>query len=143
MDYRHRPASFVEGALGLTFELVGEQHWQPRRKQDAGSVFVRAAPYTGGPRFRGWATTAEAAAAAIGASEALSGVRGLGNDFAKPSIGGVTVSVRAADGTYHGRPERGRTWERGPAPGSLSACSGIAPVPRLRYLRLAGPRAPA
>jgi hypothetical protein len=101
MDYRHRPASFVEGALGLTFELVGEHHWQPRGRQDAGSVFVRAAPYTGGSRFRGWATTAEAAGAAIGASEALSGVRGLGKDFAKPSIGGVTVSVPSADGTYH------------------------------------------
>jgi hypothetical protein len=102
MEYRHRPASFVEGELGLTFELVGEQQqWQPTGRQDAGSVFVRAAPYTGASRFRGWATTAEAAAEAIGAGEALSGDRGLGNDSAKPSIGGVSVSVRSADGTYH------------------------------------------
>jgi hypothetical protein len=114
MDYRHRPASFVEGALGLTFELVGEQHWQPRGRQDAGSVFVRAAPYTGASRFRGWATTAEAAAAAIGAGEALSGVRGHVNDFAKPSVGGVTVLVRWADRTYHtdtgGKPLGAEAW---------------------------------
>jgi Putative DNA-binding domain len=101
LDYRARPPTLVEDHLGLTFELVGEQHWQPRARQDRGSIFVRVAPYTGSERFQGWATTAGGAAAVIAAAEALSNVQGLAKDFAKPTMSGVTVSVRAVEGSYH------------------------------------------
>lgn len=87
--------------MGLTFELVAEGQWQPRFQQDRGSIFVRAAPYTGWARFQAWATTAEGAAAAIGAAEALSTIRGLANDFAKPDISGVSVATGAIQGAYH------------------------------------------
>jgi hypothetical protein len=101
LDYRTRPPSLVEDHIGLAFELVGEQHWQPLFTQDHGSIFVRVAPYTGSERFQGWATTAEGAAAAIAAAETLATVRGLGNDFAKPAPSGVTVDVRPVVGTFH------------------------------------------
>ena len=62
---------------------------------------MRAAPYTLSARFGSWATTDESAAAAIGAAESLARWKGLQNDFAKPYVNGVSVTVGPNQGTHH------------------------------------------
>lgn len=97
----------MEAGLGLRF----------KREADAlvpvlagrGIIYVRLVPYTLAPRFRDWATTADAAAAVLSAAEELSGLSGLANGWVIPETAGARIEGRAGDGCPALRRRRHRT----------------------------------
>ncbi|MDQ6749538.1 MAG: ATP-binding protein [Actinomycetota bacterium] len=89
----------VEAGLGLGFRQEGAL-LVPRLTGGAG-IHVRIAPYTVTPRFRDWATTADAAAAVLAAAEQLSSRRGLANDWVIPEMAGARIEVGLTTGARH------------------------------------------
>lgn len=87
LDPPTSPPLVINGlAIGAFFERVATQTMR-------GHIVVRMAPYTATPRFRGWATTTEAAARIVSAGEELSDVYGLTGDWLRPDPSGGTVAV--------------------------------------------------
>ena len=81
----------VVAKLGLRF-IVDQDGWRPHA-DDHGLVHVRIAPYTLSPRFRGWATTLDAAGSVRVAAETLADCHGLMPDWVTPEPAGATISV--------------------------------------------------
>lgn len=82
----------VSSGLGLSFEILGDGTCRPRLTGN-GHVFVRVAPYTLAPRFRGWATTLDAAGAVIEAGEELADRHGLTSSWIDPNPAGASIAV--------------------------------------------------
>jgi schlafen family protein len=95
-----RPLPLINDGLGLVFERVGEDRVQPR-PIGRGVVFVRVVPYTLVPRFRAWATTAEASSAVLAAAEGLAQRRGLDNSWKIPDPSGAAIQVPLEPGARH------------------------------------------
>jgi hypothetical protein len=89
-----RSHSLMRDRLDLKFvrDAHGEWRAQERTFQRA-SIFVRVAPFTLPARFRGWSTTAAAAASVLRAGEALTGRIGLGHDWPIPEPSGVAFTM--------------------------------------------------
>jgi hypothetical protein len=77
--------------LGLQFHT--QQNGLRPHAADHGLVHVRVAPYTLSPRFRGWATTLDAAGAVLEAAENLAGTHGLASNWLTPDPAGVSIEV--------------------------------------------------
>jgi hypothetical protein len=82
----------VSNGLGLRFEVLGDGTLRPQLTGN-GHVFVRVAPYTLAPRFRGWATTLDAAGAVIEAGEDLADRHGLTSTWVDPDPAGASIAV--------------------------------------------------
>ncbi|HEX3678854.1 MAG TPA: ATP-binding protein [Galbitalea sp.] len=83
----------VERALGLRF-VTGSAGGLSPELDGRGRVIVRIAPYTLSPRFRGWATTHDGAAAVIKSAEDLADFHGLAPGWATPDpAGAATIEV--------------------------------------------------
>jgi hypothetical protein len=94
------PLPLVADRLGLAFQPQPGGRVQPTTGAH-GRVFVRLAPYTLPAAFRGWATTAAASAAVLGAAEQASGMRGLGNDWTVPHPAGVSLTIGETPAIEH------------------------------------------
>jgi hypothetical protein len=77
--------------LGLVF-YSQQGGWRPNAI-DHGLVHVRLAPYTRSPRFRGWATTVDAATAVLTAAENLADCHGLAPGWVTPHPAGASIEV--------------------------------------------------
>jgi hypothetical protein len=95
-----RPLPLIADALGLQFERVAEDRLQPR-PTDGGAVVVRLVPYTLPPRYRDWATTADASAAVLGAAEELSDQHGLDPSWLMPHPSGSSLEISIAQSPRH------------------------------------------
>lgn len=91
-----RPLPLIKDGLGLGFGPTGTPLPTGRSM-----VFVRLVPYTLPPRFRGWATTAEASAAVLSGAEGLAQRRGLDNSWKIPDPAGVAIHVPLEPGARH------------------------------------------
>jgi Putative DNA-binding domain len=70
---------------------IGHFTEQVRMQTTRGQIVVRMAPYTPTPRFRGWATTTEAAARVVAAGEDLSDMHGMTGEWVWPDPSGATL----------------------------------------------------
>jgi hypothetical protein len=95
-----RPLPLIADGLGLAFERVDEHRVQPR-PNSRGNIYVRLAPYTLVPRFRGWVTTAAGSAAVLSAAEQLAHRPGLTTSWAIPDPAGVAIDVPLDRGRIH------------------------------------------
>jgi hypothetical protein len=77
--------------LGLVFHHFHDG-WKPHAV-DHGLVHVRIAPYTRSPRFRGWATTVDAATAVRKVGEDLADCHGLAPGWVTPHPAGAFIEV--------------------------------------------------
>lgn len=82
----------IAASLGPRWERVSGNTLQPVAS-DSGLITVKAAPYTPTARFRSWATTADASAAALGAAEILASRPGLTSSWANPHPSGIWAEV--------------------------------------------------
>lgn len=82
----------IAASLGPRWERISEHLLQPV-SSDSGLITVKAAPYTPTARFRSWATTADASAAALGAAEILASRPGLTSSWANPHPSGIWAEV--------------------------------------------------
>lgn len=118
---------FVRSSSGLVPEPVG-----------GGCVFVRFTPYTLPPRFRGWATTAGASAAVLGAAEKLVSMAGLNHEWVRPHPAGMSFSSGSAWKSGHtdggGQPLPGQARLVVDSAGVVASCAelGAPRDPRLR-----------
>ena len=95
-----RPLPLVSSALPLELKQIRGGGFQTTH--DAGpAIVVRLAPYTLPPRFHGWATTADSAAALLRAAENLADKHGLDNSWSGPDPSGASVAVPVDDGRLH------------------------------------------
>jgi hypothetical protein len=95
-----QPLPLVAEALNLHFEPVGGGRVQPR-PSDGGAVVVRLVPYTLPPRFRGWATTADASGAVLRAAETLAELRGLAPNWLIPHPAGASLTIERMGDARH------------------------------------------
>jgi len=91
-----RPLPLIADGLELRFALAGENVIQPRLPDHA-TVFVRLAPYTLTPRYRGWTTTDQAASAVLATAEDLADMHGLSPSWAVPDPAGVSFRMGPID----------------------------------------------
>lgn len=87
-----RPLPLTNSQLLLSFER--SENGLQAVAIDRGLIAVRVVPYTLPARFRSWVTTAEGAAAALGAAEELAHIRGLANGWTIPHPSGVSVAIQ-------------------------------------------------
>jgi len=95
-----QPLPLIGAHLPLDFEQTTTGIFQPAFSERA-AVVVRLAPLTLTPRFREWTTTADGAAALLGAGESLARVRGLANNWVEPDPSGAALHVPLDQGALH------------------------------------------
>jgi hypothetical protein len=90
----------VANSLPVKFEPIARGGFQPV-PETGPSIVVRLVPYTLPPRFRGWATTADCAAALLRGVEILADKSGLDSNWAEPDPSGASVAVQLDQGSIH------------------------------------------
>jgi hypothetical protein len=98
-DLQHR-LPLVANHLPINLEPLPWGGFQPEFDASA-AIVARLAPHTLSPRFRGWTTTADCAAALLAAAEDLADRHGLSPDWAEPDPSGVAVHVPLDIGRVH------------------------------------------